>query len=176
MNKPKVLYHASQNKNLSIIEPRDNTVRDPKEGPVVFASPDKAGVTKFLVPSDDSWTRKSRFGEIHVHVIKDKSRYLKNDKGGAIYHLHPDTFYLDDTKGGSKDEWTSRKPVKPLKKELYDSALNAQIKNSVQVYFVDEDTFEKICSSEDHGNEIIRGLKSENQKIGVNPLEVPSIG
>ena len=46
----------------------------------VFASPDKAGVTKFLVPSNDSWTRKIRFGEVHVHIISDKQRYKKQTK------------------------------------------------------------------------------------------------
>jgi len=35
--KPKVLYHASQNREIDVLEPRADTVRDKAEGPVVFA-------------------------------------------------------------------------------------------------------------------------------------------
>lgn len=173
--KPKILYHASANVNLEVLEPRAETVRDESEGPVVFASPDKSGVTKFLVPSNDSWTRKSRFGGVHVHIISDRERYEKADKGGAIYHLSPDTFELDETRGGGKNEWTSKEPVEPSDKEEYESGLQAQLDNGVQVFFVDKDTFNRIDQSSDHGNEIIRGLESENKKRDINHIDIPPL-
>lgn len=172
--KPEILYHASVNKNLEVLEPRAETVRDKKEGPVVFASPDKAGVTIFLVPSNDSWTRKGRFGGIHYHIISDRLRYEKADKGGAIYYLNSDTFELDETRGGAKNEWTSKVAVRPIKREKYESGLQAQFENGVQVFFVDKDTFEKIDKSDDYGNSIIRSLESENKKLGLNYKEIPS--
>lgn len=159
MVKPKILYHASQNKNLEIIGPRQETFRDKSEGSVVFASPDKAEVTKFLVPSDNSWTKKLRFGKNHIHIISDKERYEKADKGGAIYYLDSTSFILDKDKGGGKNEWTSKFPVKPFNKEVFDSGLKAQQENGVQVYFVDKETFNSINKSKDHGKEIIKGLK-----------------
>lgn len=172
--KPRVVYHASSNKDLEVLEPRAETVRDKKEGPVVFASADKAGVTKFLVPSNDSWTRKMRFAGVHIHVISDRERYEKLDKGGAIYHLSPETFGLDETRGGGRGEWTSRVSVTPIGREDFKSGLQAQLDNGVQVFFVDKDTFNRIDQSDDHGNAIIRSLESENKKLGINYQEVPS--
>lgn len=173
--KPKVLYHASPNKNLEVLEKRAESVRDESEGPVVFASSDKAGVTKFLVSSNDSWTKKGRFGGIHYNIISDRQRYEKEDKGGAIYHLSSDTFELDETRGGGKDEWTSRISVKPVNKEEYESGLQAQLDNGVQVFFVDKKTFENIIQSEDYGNSIIRDLESENKKLSINYQKIPSL-
>ncbi|GEM_PF-758686 len=171
--KPTVLYHASSNRNIEVLEPRAEKVRDENEGPVVFASPDKALTTKFLVPSDDTWTRKMRFGDTHVHVISDRKRYEEFDKGGAIYHLSPEGFTLDQTKRGGKNEWTSNTSVTPTEKEEYESGLEAQLDNGVQVYFVDEETFDRITQSEDHGVAIIKGLVSENKLKNINPKEIP---
>ena len=116
MMKPKILYHASQNREIDVLEPRADTVRDKAEGPVVFASPDKAGVTKFVVPTEDSWTRKMRFGDNHVMVICGRERFIEADKGGAIYQLNPDLFEQKNIEGG-KSEWTSKVAVKPVEKE-----------------------------------------------------------
>ena len=38
----KYLYHASNNKNIDVLKPRQESIRDPNEGPVVFASQDKS--------------------------------------------------------------------------------------------------------------------------------------
>lgn len=172
--KPSVLYHASQNRDIDLLEPRTESVRDTNEGPVVFATPDKAEAVKFIVPSNDTWTKKMRYGEIHIHIISDRKRYEEADKGGVVYHLNPETFENDETKG-SKTEWTSKTPVKPYEKEIYESGLQAQLENGVQVYFTDKETFKKIEESEDHGNSIIRNLISENKVRNINPKEVPNV-
>jgi len=172
--KPTDLYHASQNRNLQILEPRAESVRDESEGLVVFATPDKAEASKFLVPSNDEWTKKMRVGDVHIHIISDRDRYEEVDKGGTIYKLSPETFEHDETRG-TNTEWTSRVAIKPIGREDYESGLQAQLDNGVQVYFVDKDIFSKIIESEDHGNSIIRSLKSENEIRGINPIEVPDI-
>lgn len=141
----KYLYHASQNRNIENLEPRQESVRDPKEDRVVFASHDKAYVSCFLVPTDDSWSKISiyrsesnRHTPFHVMCISDEKRFKELDKGGAIYYLSPEGFYLDKNKGNI--EWTSRKKVKPIKKDFYESGLEAMIENGVYVYFCDKDT------------------------------------
>ncbi|MCH7641227.1 hypothetical protein IID22_03460 [Patescibacteria group bacterium] len=171
--KPKVLYHASDNRNIEVMEPRKESIRDPKEGPVVFADPDKAAVTKFIVPYNDKWTKKGRFGDVHYHVIQGRERYEELDTGGTIYHLNPETFEHNLEFGGSGDEWTSKVAVKPIGRDDYASGLQAQLDNGIQVFFVDDETFERIDKSDDHGNEIIRGLKSENELKNINPKEIP---
>lgn len=160
--KPPTLYHASENRKIELLEPREESVRDKNEGPVVFATSDKAEASKFLVPSDDTWTRKMRFGDVHVHIIADKKRYKEADKGGTIYHLKPDTFENDLTKG-TRTEWISKVPVKPYEKEEYSSGLQAQLDNGVQVYFVDWETFDQITKAEDRGVSILKGLISEKK-------------
>ncbi|HEU5114222.1 MAG TPA: hypothetical protein VFT82_00470, partial [Candidatus Paceibacterota bacterium] len=77
--RPKILYHGSSLGDIEIFEPRAKTVRDEKEGPVVFATPDKAYATLFLVESDDSWTQKVNFEGVHTIVISDRERYEKAD-------------------------------------------------------------------------------------------------
>lgn len=64
-------------------------------------------------------------------------------------------------------------PVKTIGKKIFESGLQAQLDAGVQVYFVDEETYQAIEDSEDHGLAIIRSLESENKKRNINPKEVP---
>jgi hypothetical protein len=172
----KYLYHASQNKNIETLEPRVEHVRDPKEGPVVFASHDKAYVSCFLVPTDDSWSKISKYGSdrhptFHIMCISDEKKFKESDKGGAIYYLSPESFYLDESKGNT--EWVCKEKVKPIKKDIYDNGLDAMIENGVYVYFCDEDTLQDL--KKDPRNitrtmNILKGLVSENEKRGLENL------
>ena len=163
LKKPAVLYHASSNTEIEEFEPRAESVRDKDEGPMVFASPDRAFATCFLVPTDDSWAKIGRFGEPgkkgpwHV-VVSDRDRFEELDHGGAIYTLPSESFSTDPTKGVGTTEWTSPVAVKPIAKEVMQSGLQAMLEAGVQVYFVDRETFERIKQSDDHGKEVIDGL------------------
>lgn len=168
--KPNFLYHASQNPDINVLEPHTESVRDPNEGPVVFATPNLPYVTMFLVNSDDSWTAKGRFNKTFYTVISDKNRFLEADKGGTIYTLPNDTFYCDLEKGMGRNEWVSKEAVKPIKKQHYALGIEAMIDSGVQVYFVDKQTFQKIKQSEDHGLSILQSIQSENQKFNKNVL------
>lgn len=171
------LYHASQNKNIKILEPRAESVRDVDEGPVVFASQDKKYVTCFIVPTDDSWAKISQYRidqhpAIYVMCISDEERFKKLDTGGAIYHLSSKNFYLDRSK--SNTEWTSKVSVKPLKKELFNSGLDAMIGHGVQVYFCEKQTLSELYKDPQNIGKAIKILKSmtsENEKRGLeNPI------
>jgi hypothetical protein len=166
-DKPTVLYHASINKNVKILEPRAVKIRDENEGPVVFATPDKDFATMFIVRTDDSWTKKGSINGTYYIVISDRERFKKMDKGGAIYQLNPDTFN-QDRKIGMRAEWASKNPVVPTNKELFDSGYQAMLENGVQVFFVGKETFEDITQSNDHGRQIITNLESENKILGKN--------
>lgn len=170
--KPSVLYHASSRSDIEEFEPRAEKTRDPNEGPVVFASPDKASVTRFLVPTNDSWTQISSFHKVHTIIISDEARFRALDKGGTVYALSSDTFNLTDEKH-HPDEWTSRKAVRPKEKIEYPSALEAMLDQSVQVFFVNAEILKKIRESQDHGLSILRTLQSENQKRGKNHISLP---
>jgi hypothetical protein len=176
-NMPKVLFHASSNTNIEVLEPRAITIRNKDEGAVVFATDDKAYSSMFIVPSDDSWTKKSgyQFGndpKLWITIIADEIRYRESDKGGAIYTLPIDTFINDTDKKGS--EWISRIPVKPIKKEVFSNGLDAMIENGVIVYFVSETKFKEFGSGPHNPKErfkLLSQLQSENEKRGfLNPI------
>lgn len=163
---PKVLYHSSPNINIDIFEPRKEKIRDPEEGPVVFATPDKALAAAFLVRTDGSWVKIGRFSDGKTQtpwhlVTKNKRRFRRRDKGGAIYHLPTTGFNCDPKKGMGDMEWTNKNSVKPIKKEVFTSGEQAMKDLGVNLYFVDRKTFKAINESVDHGRSIILGLKAE---------------
>lgn len=160
--KPKFLYHASSNKEIEIFEPRNESVRDKNEGPVVFATPDKAFASMFIVPVNDSWAKLSKFNGENYIIISDEKRFKNLDHGGAIYSLPCKTFKTDPQKSKNGREWTSKERVRADDKIIFNSGLEAMKENNVKVYFVDEPTFKKIKQAEDHGLTILRTLKPEN--------------
>ncbi|MFA5413392.1 MAG: hypothetical protein WC348_02535 [Patescibacteria group bacterium] len=174
--KPPFLYHASSNRDIKKFEPRAKSTRDPKEGPVIFATPDLALATAFLVSeTDDRWSLIGKINDIPYVVIKDKERFLKCDKGGSIYKFNSDSFSFDPHKGMGEDEWVSKKPVAPVEKTEVPSALEAMIENGVQVFFVDEGTFNKIKHSSDLFG-MLKTLESENQRRGKNVVKFEDEG
>jgi hypothetical protein len=163
MNKPKFLYHGSPDKNIQLFKPRAVTKpKNFKKGPVVFATDDFVNALKFLVPSDDSWTKKGSFFGVHFCVIKDIKRFKKLDKGGSLYKLPSDSFVHYKF-----HEWYSQKTVKPLSKKDFKSGFEAMIDNHVQVYVVDNEIFKRIEKAKDHGASILNKIKSENEKGGL---------
>lgn len=168
--KPPFLYHASSNRDIERFEPRDISTRDPAEGPVVFATPDVALATAFMVSADDRWTQIGRTSGVPFIVIKDKERFLANDKGGAIYKLSSESFSCDPSKGMKESEWVSKEPVTPVAKKDCPSALDAMVEAGVKVFFVDDETFGKVKGikySADPDRDLVKilsSLESENEK------------
>ena len=164
--KPSVLYHASECKTVDIFEPRKLTGRDPLEGPVVFATPDRAYASMFIVPSNDTWTRIGRYNEEsgagawHI-IINDCDRFTAADKGGSIYELPVELFNYYKNKNMGDIEWTSQIPVRPKSQTNYESGLEAMKELGINVYFVDDKTFSAIESASDYGRQIVSGLTPE---------------
>jgi len=168
MKKPQYLYHGSSVKDLKIVKPRRISFRDQYEGKLVFATPYRTFASCFIVNTDDSWVKISRFSDNPnkfcaqtIIIISDKRRFLANDKGGAIYTLPSDTFSTKSKKGAGFSEWTSAERVIPIKSVSYKSGLEAMIENRVQVYFVDSYIFKQIEESKNNGRSIIQTLKPE---------------
>ena len=165
--RPRVLYHGSPNKEIGQLEPRNLKVRSQEEGPVIFATPDKAGAMKNLLWSDDSWTQLSTHNGTHVVLIAaERDEFIRNDVGGACYEVPGEGFMCDPKFPTGGSEWTSRDAVTPLAKEIYPSALDAMIEHGVQVYFVDPSTLKKYQDAEDKFS-IVSRLMSENEKRGL---------
>jgi hypothetical protein len=171
IEKPAILYHASPIKNIDQLKPANETTRDENEGEVVFAGANLAEVSRFLVPVDDSWTLIATYKNIPTIVISDEHRFRELDKGGAIYRLSSDTFSI--TNPDHPDEWTSSEPVNTLDEKIVESALDTMIDYGVQVYFVDNTTFERIKKEGKEGYITLNNLESENKKLGKNSVIIP---
>lgn len=173
--KPKVLYLAAQTTGIKELMPMKGRSRDSNEGATIFSTPDKALASVFLVEGhDDSWMQIGYYSDIpYVVICMDREKFIKRDKGGTMYEVPSDTFDYNPNLGMGEKEWTSSTPVKPLREILYPSALDTMIKNGVNVYFVDKNTFDKINNADDNGFEILLSLVSENRRKNkiTKPLE-----
>lgn len=159
MTKPDTLYHASTNREIQLLEPREDGARFPGEGPLVFATPYKHVAAMFLPPKNGGSVEISIFDEKPVIVIcSNPNSFCRLDGGGAIYELPTDTFTSDASIGMRETEWTSLLPVKPLSKTVYETSLDAMNETGVAVYFVDTKTFANIQNSGNHGFAIISSL------------------
>lgn len=149
---PKYLYHASQNKEVEEFEPKKRGVRDPSEGPVIFASQDKAYTSMFIVKCDNAWTIKGQRDNDYFIAIADREKFEEADKGGAIYTLNSKGFITEPEQEGLRSkEWVSRKNVRPVSKEIYNSGLEAMKSSGVKVFFISYDLLNEINRMFDEG-------------------------
>jgi len=168
--KPKELYVGSKTRGISELEPRQENVRDSREGPVVFAARDKALASIFLIDGhDDDWTSIGYFNDVpYVVIAKDRDAFVANDRGGSLYTVSSAPFNTDVHKGMGDKEWTSSVSVQPLSEERIDSTLDAMLANGVQVYFMEDKVFHEFVSRLDESPlEAIKLLSesvSENQR------------
>jgi hypothetical protein len=145
-----VIYHGSDNSNITLFEPRKEHVRDPKEGAVVFATPSIRLASCYLFRWDDSWVHQSitwndsNKADYDVYmVISDRERFEKQDKGGSIYLLPSKSFDFDEKKGLGIYEWTSKEKITPLTQIKFVSSLEAMKTLGVKLYFVNADQFKE---------------------------------
>lgn len=149
------LYHASDNKNIKVLQPQMKSVRNNNEGPVVFATPNLALASCFIVNVDDSWADMGRFNDVVYFICNDEIRFKQADKGGTIYVLDSDGFEADPNKGMGLNEWINKNSVVPKDKIEYKSGLQAMIENNVKIFFVDPKKFDIIMNSEDELSKIL---------------------
>ena len=172
--KPTVLFHGSPNKEIKIFEKREKkTSKKFPDGPLVFATTSLPFAACFMIEWNDSWCHQCSFDSGPVIIVcKDKERFLKADKGGAIYVLPSQGFYTR-LYGGPATEWANKNEVKPLEKLKFESAYKEMLDMGVQIFFVDEKLFEEITKSKNK-IEILMKLelegKSTNKEQNINPM------
>ena len=132
------LYHASENQDIEILEPKAVGQRDPNDEARIYATEDEAYATMFLVKSDDSWTIKFGLRDPNLNAqwficISDKDRYLEKDKGGVVYTLPKEQFI--PVPECRTPEWMSHSKVRPIAKKIYNSGLEAMLEHNVQIYW-----------------------------------------
>ncbi len=168
MEKPPRLYHGSPNKTIEEFEPRVSKGTGEKFGALVYATSNLAIASIFLSEVKKTWSA-GRFGDVPYALITvPREEFITHDKGGYVYVFSSKSFESDPKRGLGEYEWASKEKVKPIEKIEYPSALEAMLENGVQVYFVDDEMFKRIKSSQDHGLFVLQSLESENQKRSIN--------
>lgn len=168
--KPEFLYHGSPHR-IEELQPRTKPHREKEEDKLVFATSEIGDASMFLYKTaltGHFMVEEESIG--YAVIVEDRKELLRKDKGGHIHVLSSRTFDPTPYKGMS-NEWVSKEGVKPKKVIEYDSALNAMLEYGVQVYFVDDITYQKIRNAEDHGYSIFQNLQSENQTRDINVKE-----
>lgn len=160
-----LLYHGSSKSGLAELEPRAVSVRDVTEGPVIFATPNQAIASMFLVPIRQ---HSGRFNGM-PYFVAIKADFDMRDLGGSIYTIAAEGFTFDRDKGLGELEWVSASPVPVLSETQYSSGLTCMLEHGVQVYLVDKSTFVKIDTAEDHGLAVLQRCLSENTLRNINP-------
>jgi hypothetical protein len=124
--KPAYLYLGTHTAAIKELTPTAGRVRDPEEGPVVFATPDKALASAFLVEGhNDAWMRIGYYDTLLVVVIQaNRNDFITRDHGGYLYTVAGDKFASNPNRGLGEKERTSIVPVRPAREKHCTSALD----------------------------------------------------
>ena len=140
----KVLYHASQNKDLSVLEPQRTISKDKYIGDYIFATEDKILALMYLVPKGYGIIMHSGESPSRIQICADEAEIRAKDKGGAIYHLDASDFQESPQAELSGYERVSKQPLRPIFKDVYKSSFDALEKFGVIIEFIDQVTFEHL--------------------------------
>lgn len=168
------LYHGSPDRHVAEFSPRAITFPSRLDFPAVFATPDPALASCFIVPAKNFWVNIDRWVDQGVTspwcvAISSKEQYLQNDKGGSIYRLPGMTFEPEPSNVMGGMEWVNKVPITPIDSVEHESGLQAMLEHGVEVYFVNQETFDAIKKSDDHGYEIIQSLEPYQKDSGSSP-------
>jgi len=151
------IYHSSHHKNLKIISPQRTLSHDKYIGDFVFATYNKKLAVMYLATKGVGILMNPKKSDMTIVICANEKEYLINDRGGAIYELTDDEFFVSPQSGLGDYERVSKKPVKPQNTTLYDSSVTAFLNHGIKIYFVDEEMF-NILVLNPKQSEIIRTL------------------
>lgn len=155
-----VLYHASTNKELTVLTPQRTLSKDEYIGDFVFATPDRRMAAMYLAPREGGTILIETFSREPYAVINNTPENFKRvDHGGAIYKVSAESFSDTPQEEVAGTELVSRDSVPILSKEIFATSLEAMREAGVNVYFLGDTEFQRVQSAKDHGWEILSELK-----------------
>jgi len=152
-----ILYHASTNRDLEVIEPKRTLSHNKYIGDYVFATADKILATMYLATRGFATLMSTQNTQSNIVICADPGIYQEGDVGGAIYELSSLSFTESPQKDLNDYEFVSMQAVKPLSKVVFEKSLQAMSDAGIIIRFVDEQTFEHLLRSP-HQTEMIKKL------------------
>jgi hypothetical protein len=156
-----ILYHASPNKDLEIIEPKRTLSKNRCIGKYVFATSDKKLAAMYLATKGNATLMGFEHKNPWIVICANPNDYLEKDQGGAVYTLPAKTFSKTPQKGLEYSEMVSKKKVKPINKTIYKTSLQAMSEQRIKVYFVEQEKFNELLKSRDQ-NKLVKELEPYN--------------
>jgi hypothetical protein len=143
MDKPRILYHGSWNKDIDEFQPQ---VAQSDPEPRVYASHDYFTALLFL-PKYNGWMSVGEYEVLgrksyYILFTENKKSVYANDKGGAVYGLPSDSFVKNPEVNGGEWEWYSKVSVKPIQKDIYGSWIEEFTKRGIKIFFIEHDKFQ----------------------------------
>jgi hypothetical protein len=169
------IYHGSPKKGLKLLNPRKGKRVSPQEkykGRSVHATTFRKSAALYLANLDSNDLASNRAGywltdKQNIYVIRDKKKWGRMDNGGSIYRIKK-TPSWKKSKGPVKDrnEWITKRKIKPVDEFQYDSAVDAMIDGGVTVYIPPQHIMKKIKKTNTLKDELrlLKQIKSENEK------------
>lgn len=141
------VYHASTNKNLSVLKPVANP-NAPGQGKHVFATTRKDYAATYLLPHacgpmyvDTEHTPMAIFINNTLKTIQQL------DKGGAIYTVSAQGFMQTPQQGLEDTEIVNPNTVPVISSEIYESALSAFKSLGIEVYLINKALYQEIVTN-----------------------------
>ena len=139
-----ILYHASQQKDLEIINPQPALSNNILIGNYVFATKNRNLALMYLVPKGIVTLMDPSPNKPNIVICTNPNKLLEIDNGGAIYELPSKSFVKSPQETLERYEKVSLIPVKPIKKEVFNSVIRTLISNRIEIRFTNEVNFKKL--------------------------------
>jgi hypothetical protein len=141
-----VLYHASTNPDLKVLEPQRTLSNDKYIGDFVFATADKILAAMYLLPKGYGSILDTDTKPPQILIRADETEVRAKDKGGAIYTVDASDFSESPQKDLIALEKVSDKPIIPISKEIFKNSFDALNKLGIEVEFIDQKTFDRLAT------------------------------
>jgi hypothetical protein len=141
----KMLYHASANQSLGVIEPQQTLSKDKYIGDYVFATADKVLATMYLIPKGYGSIMHPEENPPRIQICADETEIRSKDNDGALYYLDASSFDESPQTELSEYEMASDKAVRPISKEVFRSSFDALDKMGIKIEFIDQQTFNRLA-------------------------------
>lgn len=138
------LYHASPIKNLKLIKPQKTISHNKYIGDFVFATKYKKLALMYMLPKGFPILMNAQLKNPYVVICASVEEILKRDRGGALYIL-PDSLFRQTPQFELNEyEMVSEDSIIPLGEEDYDCVIKELVRENINIYFADSDTFNKL--------------------------------
>lgn len=152
VGQPAKLYHATTNRSLRILEPRECEAMNGERGRFVFAQPDFTIAHGYALKTPDHMCMHYMpgfpDGSVHACIIRNREKFLSENVTGIIFELPAEQFrrIIFDS-GEPAVEWVSEEPVSLDPRKATPVTLESAMAKGIQVFFAPPDADQRLVEA-----------------------------